>query len=89
MAVSAGDWLDRVTYAPPPLGSGIIRRAPLQALVTKGIGDTAVTLVHAPAGFGKTTLLAQAAGDLAGSGSPETACRRRVWEPCTKSSTPV
>lgn len=64
MGASAGDWLERVKYASPPLGRGIIQREPLQSLVRKGIAESAVTLIHAPAGFGKTTLLSQVTGSL-------------------------
>ncbi|QIB67016.1 LuxR C-terminal-related transcriptional regulator [Kineobactrum salinum] len=76
MAASAGDWLERLKYSPPPLGRGIIQRTPLQTLVGKGIAENAVTLVHAPAGFGKTTLLAQLSVDLVEAGS------RVAWLTC-------
>src|SRR5690348_17086074 len=56
------DLLETKLYA-PPLQRGFVPRPRLSARLEGGLA-TPVTLVSAPAGFGKTTLLAELAADV-------------------------
>lgn len=55
--------------APPPLREGVLLRPDLQALLAE-VRLQPLTLVTAPAGYGKTTLLAQWAQELGRTGAP-------------------
>ncbi len=53
----------------PPLRRSLVRRSRLLERLSEGL-DRRLTLVSAPAGFGKTTLLVEWVGDLQGTDSP-------------------
>jgi len=53
------DWLALTKLYPPLLGSQVIPRPRLLALLHDALTTSALTLLSAPAGYGKTTLLAQ------------------------------
>ena len=54
----ANDWIVRTKLSPPRASAGEFARHRLLRVAT-GPGDVRLTLVHAPAGYGKTTFLKQ------------------------------
>jgi LuxR family maltose regulon positive regulatory protein len=58
MALTAGEQLLRTKLAPPRLSTPLVPRSDLLARLDQGL-ERKLTLVSAPAGFGKSTLLSQ------------------------------
>jgi len=58
------DWLAQTKLHPPQLHGDLLARPRLLAALRQAIAAYRVTLLSAPAGYGKTTLLAQVISDL-------------------------
>lgn len=56
--VEPSPWLVQTKLYPPRLRDDIVLRPHLFAALTQAIDDHALTLISAPPGYGKTTLLA-------------------------------
>ncbi len=63
-APEPSDWLVQTKLQPPMPRSDVITRPRLLAALRDGLTSRRLTLLSAPAGYGKTTLLAQAIADF-------------------------